>query len=336
MLNHYKKWLFCLMCIFVIIAQVMGKNPVRIKDIAIIKGLRDNQLSGFGLVIGLQGNGDGKAFTLTKKMLANLAVNHGYAITSDDISSKNIAAVLVTANIGPFTRAGDRVDITVSSIGDSKSLKGGVLLQTPLKAADGTVYAVAQGRLIAGEKDTGSETSATLPDGAIIERQIVANYLSDNKLEIILKYPDFVTASQVKEAILTINPELTVTAVDAGLIEVELGETELQSPVDFIAQMEVLTITPDYVSAVVINKKTGVIVIGEDVLIQECSVSTPFAQVNVGRNVKTKKNNVKIANQTIGELIEILNESGLNTDEIISLIESIHKIGAINAKIIVM
>lgn len=331
----FKKTCIFLIIIFFINYIILSKNQVRIKDITVIEGLRENQLMGIGLVTGLNGKGDSNNFKLTSKMLLNLAANNGYNISTDDLKSKNVASVLVTAKVGPFTRPGDLISVSISSIGDSKSLEGGILLQTALKAADGNIYAVAQGKIIAGNREQNSLTTASIPDGAIIEREITSNYIINNKIRLLLKYPDFVTANQIREAILTINPGLTINSLDAGMIEIALTDNELNNPVNFIAQLEVLTVTPDYVASVVIDKKTGVIVIGEDIVIQNCSISTPFAQVTVG-NSRNNKNNFEIKSQTVGELVKILNDSGLNTDEIISLIEAIHKVGAINAKLIIL
>ena len=310
------------------------KNPVRIKDITIIDGLKDNQLMGFGLVTGLQGRGDSKGFKLTQKMLQNLAINHGFNIDENDINSKNIAAVLVTAVVGPFTRTGDLVDVQISSIGDSKSLEGGILLQTPLRGADGIIYAVSQGRIISGSISNNTQATASIPDGAIIENNIISNYINNNKINIILKYPDFVTAVQIAQAILAINQKLVIKTIDAGLIEITLTDEELKNPADFISKLEILTVTPDYASAVVIDKKTGAIIMGEDIVIQNCIISTPFAQVTVGN--KNKKSNLQINLKTISELINVLNDSGLTNNEIISLLEGIHKLGAINARLIIL
>lgn len=329
------KLLFFICILLLMSFSLSGKSPVRLKDIAIIDGLRENQLMGFGLVTGLQGKGDSRSFKMTKKMLQNLAANHGYNISIDDINSKNIAAVLVIAQVGPFAREGDQIDTIISSIGDAKSLEGGILLQTSLKAADNNVYAVAQGRLIVGTKDQNTQTSASIPDGAILEKNVISDFIIDNKIRVVLKYPDFVTSNQINEAILSINPNLKITSIDPGMIEIELAEEELNNPVAFIAQLELLSITPDYISTIVVDKKSGTIVMGEDIIIQECSISTPFAQIKVG-NLRNKKTNMKIQGQSVGDLVNILNEAGLKTNEIISLIESIHKIGAINAKLILL
>ncbi|OHD74978.1 MAG: hypothetical protein A2355_10770, partial [Spirochaetes bacterium RIFOXYB1_FULL_32_8] len=316
--------------------SLFAKNPVRIKDIAVIQGIRDNQLTGIGLVTGLQGRGDSREFKLTQKMLLNLMTNYGFDLKQEDIKSKNVACVLVTANIGPFVRGGDIVDVSISSIGDSKSLSGGILLQTALKAADGNVYAVAQGRIISGTKDQNSETSASIPQGAIVEKDVVSTFTDGEKINISLKIADFTTANLIREAVLSLNQDLKITAVDAGLVEIILGEEEKKNIVDFISKLEVLTVTPDNIAMVIIDKKTGVIVAGGDVIIQECTVSTPQAQVKISTQNKEKKYTFELKSQTIGELVNILNEAGLQVGEIIALIESVYKVGAINARLILL
>ncbi|OHD05369.1 MAG: hypothetical protein A2086_08545 [Spirochaetes bacterium GWD1_27_9] len=330
------KYKLIFFAIFILSMSLFAKNPVRIKDIAVIQGIRDNQLTGIGLVTGLQGRGDSREFKLTQKMLLNLMTNYGFDLKQEDIKSKNVACVLVTANIGPFVRGGDIVDVSISSIGDSKSLSGGILLQTALKAADGNVYAVAQGRIISGTKDQNSETSASIPQGAIVEKDVVSTFTDGEKINISLKIADFTTANLIREAVLSLNQDLKITAVDAGLVEIILGEEEKKNIVDFISKLEVLTVTPDNIAMVIIDKKTGVIVAGGDVIIQECTVSTPQAQVKISTQNKEKKYTFELKSQTIGELVNILNEAGLQVGEIIALIESVYKVGAINAKLILL
>ena len=319
-----------------VVVFVYPKNPVKIKDLATIQGVRENQLMGIGLVTGLQGLGDSKDFKLTKKMVTNLTVNYGFDIKEDEIRSKNVASVLVTANIGGFARSGEHIGVTISSIGDAKSLNGGILLQTALKGADGKIYAVAQGRIISGSKELGSETSGSIPDGAIVEKDVVSSYTDGSKISIVLKSPDFTTINLVREAISGLNPNLAINTVDAGLIEITLGEEEKKNTIDFISKLELLTITPDAISMLIIDKKSGIIVSGSEVVIQECEVSTPTAGVKVQGGNKTKKGSISIKGQTVGDLINILNEAGLTTNEVIALIESIYKAGAINAKIILL
>ncbi|HOV15832.1 MAG TPA: flagellar basal body P-ring protein FlgI, partial [Spirochaetota bacterium] len=253
-MSRFKFFIIIFITIFVVI-NIFAKNPVKIKDLASIQGVRENQLMGIGLVTGLQGMGDSKDFKLTKKMLTNLTVNYGFDIKEEEIRSKNVAAVLVTANIGGFARSGDLINITISSVGDAKSLTGGILLQTALKAADGNVYAVAQGRVIAGTKEQSTETSASIPNGAIVEKDIVSTFTDGNKISINLKNPDFTTANLIREAILGLNPNLVINTIDAGLVEVALNEEEQKNPIDFISKLEVLTVTPDNISILIIDKK---------------------------------------------------------------------------------
>ncbi|MBR3732448.1 MAG: flagellar basal body P-ring protein FlgI, partial [Spirochaetales bacterium] len=201
---------------------------VRIKDIVTIQGLQDNQLMGIGLVTGLGGNGDSKSFRLTQTMIANLAANFGFDINEEDVQSKNVAAVMVTANIGPFTRRGENVDVTLSSLGDAKSLDGGILLQTALQGANKNVYAVAQGRILSANGAGGNKGDATasIPAGAIIERDVISNYISDDKISLVLRIPDFETANLVAQAVKGINDKLDVKCVDAGLVEIALTDEE--------------------------------------------------------------------------------------------------------------
>ena len=315
--------------------SLYSKSPVRVKDITVIQGLRENQLMGFGLVTGLQGRGDSRSFKLTQKMVSNLISNFGLSITEADVKSKNVAAVMVTAKIGAFSRRGELVDITISSIGDAKSLEGGVLLQTALKGADNNIYAVAQGRIFSGSKELKMETTASIPGGALIERDVISDFFNGDKINLVLRIPDFVTANLIREQILSINENLVVNSIDAGLIEINLTEEEKENPIDFIAKLELLTVVPDYSALVIIDKKSGVIVTGGDVVIQECAVSIPQVQVNVGRNSQ-RKNSIEVTSSTVGELVKLLNDTGLNSNEIISLLEAIHRVGALGAKLIIM
>jgi flagellar P-ring protein FlgI len=319
-----------------IAASLFSKTPVKIKNLISIEGLRENQIMGYGLVAGLDGRGDSKSFNLTKKMLLNLTANSGFDVSEDDLKSKNVAAVLITAKIGPFSRPGDLIDISVSSIGDAKSLEGGVLLQAPLKGADGATYAAAAGKIIAGSKTQNASATGSIPNGGIIEKELLSDFITANKLRLILKYPDFMTADQIAAAISKSSPGTQAKAVDSSLIEVSLGEEEVKNPVAFIAKFETLAVTPDFAASLVIDKKSGIIVIGEEIIIQNCMVATPSAQLTVGGGQQQKGKNFEIKSQTVGELVKILNDVGLNSNEIISIVESLSKIGALNAKIIIL
>ena len=318
---------------------------VRIKDIVTIQGLQDNQLMGIGLVTGLGGNGDSKSFRLTQTMIANLAANFGFDINEEDVQSKNVAAVMVTANIGPFTRRGENVDVTLSSLGDAKSLDGGILLQTALQGANKNVYAVAQGRILSANGAGGNKGDATasIPAGAIIERDVISNYISDDKISLVLRIPDFETANLVAQAVKGINDKLDVKCVDAGLVEIALTDEEKDNPTDFITKLQTLTIEPAGQAIVVIDKKSGIIVSGSNVVIQQCAVSVPAAQASgygggyANRQQKSAKNHtLEIQSSTVGEFVQMLNSSGLTTQEIIGMIEAVARAGAINGKIVIM
>lgn len=313
-------------------AAIFAADAVRIKDITTICGIRENQLTGIGLVVGLSGKGDSDKFGLTRKMLHNFTENYGFSLSEDDLKSKNVAAVTVSAKVSGFLRVGDSVNVTLSSIGDAKSLEGGILLQTALKGADGKVYAAAGGRLIAGKKGSGAEATGTIPSGALIEQNIVSDFINDGKLSLSLKQPDFTTANAVKTAITDMNGNLTAESIDAGLIEITLDEESMKDPISFLSQLELLTITPDFSAAVIIDKKSGMIVSGGNVVIQECSVSLGGLSVNVG---KKNDSNFKIRATTVDELVAMLNQTKISTDEIVALLEAIYQIGALNAKLIV-
>ncbi len=319
-----------------ILISLNAATPVRIKDITTVSGIRENMLMGMGIVTGLGGKGDSKSFGMTQKMFQNLIANYGFDIDLNDLKSKNIAGVVVTARVNGFARNGEIIDVTVSSIGDAKSLDGGFLLMTPLRAANGTVYAVAQGRVLVGSKETKIETTGTAPASAIIEKDIVSNFIDDRKLNIVLKHPDFVTANQIVEQIKTINEQLQVRAVDAGLVEVVLTEQEALNPIDFISKYEVLTITPDKRAIVIIDKKTGIIVSGGDIVIQPCAISIPGVQIKVGNKANQPKNNIEISSTTVADFVRSLNSAGLDTGSVISLIEAVHRMGALNAALIVL
>src|SRR5208337_138275 len=255
---------------------------VRIKDIATLRGVRGNQILGLGLVTGLNGKGDSSTSSLLRSSLSSLVASFGVSVAPQDIRSKNAAVVMVNAELPPFSRAGDRIDVTVSSIGDARDLDGGILLQSNLQAANGQIYAVAQGRVMTTQDQNGAKTVGAISAGAIVEKEVVSQYLDNNVVSILLRNPDFVTASAVQKAIETAFPGISVTSRDASLIEVQLPEASRVNPVGFLAQLEALSVTPDSDGRVVINAANGVIVMGEKVRIGKVAVSYRTARVTVG------------------------------------------------------
>lgn len=263
---------------------------VRIKDIARFEGVRDNQLYGMGLVIGLEGTGDGRGSQANVQMVANMLERFGITVDRDALRLRNVAAVMVTADLPAFVRPGDRIDVTVSSFGDARSLQGGFLLQTPLEAADGQVYAVAQGPVSIGGFNVragGSQVQrnhaavGTVPNGAIVERTVPTSIVHGDRLTLVLSEPDFTTAARVAEAINELFTPDTARALDRSAIEVTVPSIFAAQPVEFMAIVEELTVTPDTMARVVINERTGTIVMGHRARIATVAVAHGGLSVRV-------------------------------------------------------
>ncbi|HJW86340.1 MAG TPA: flagellar basal body P-ring protein FlgI, partial [Candidatus Brocadiaceae bacterium] len=257
---------------------------VRVKDAAYIQGVRENQLYGYGLVVGLQGTGDNsQIFKVTRQMATNIFEKLGMLVAPTDFFSRNVAAVMVTANIPSFARSGDKLDVTISSIGDSKSLEGGMLLQTALQGADNEVYAVAQGPLSIGGYNVEGQAQSTrknisttgyISNGAIVEKEIPSSIIAGKSLSVVLRDPDFTTATRLTEVINNLYPN-SAKAVDSAVVSVTLPK-DFQSEemvVRFIANVEELYIKPDTIAKVVINERTGTIVAGENVRLSTVAVA---------------------------------------------------------------
>lgn len=264
---------------------------VRIKDIARFEGVRDNQLFGMGLVIGLEGTGDGRGSQANVQMVANMLERFGISVDRDALRLRNVAAVMVTADLPAFVRPGDRIDVTVSSFGDARSLQGGFLLQTPLEAADGQVYAVAQGAVSIGGFNVRAGGAAQVqrnhtavgqvPNGAIVERPVPTTVVHDDRLTLVLSEPDFTTAARVAEAINAMFTPDTARALDRSAIELRVPSIFAAQPVEFIAIVEELTVTPDTMARVIINERTGTIVMGHRARIATVAVAHGGLSVRV-------------------------------------------------------
>src|SRR5690625_4801011 len=263
---------------------------VRIKDIARFEGVRDNQLYGMGLVIGLEGTGDGRGSQANVQMVANMLERFGITVDRDALRLRNVAAVMVTADLPAFVRPGDRIDVTVSSFGDARSLQGGFLLQTPLEAADGRVYAVAQGPVSIGGfnvRSGGSQVQSNhavvgqVPGGAIVEQSVPTAIVSEDALTLVLTQPDFTTASRVAQAINdTFTPE-TAVALDRSAVEVRVPDLFRDYIVDFVAAVEELAVTPDTSARIVINERTGTVVMGHGARIGTVAVAHGALKVRI-------------------------------------------------------
>lgn len=306
----------------------------RLKDVVSVKGVRENPVIGYGLVIGLNGSGDGGGEitnTSLKRMFQKLGLN-----PQNEVSSKNVAAVIVTAKIPPFARVGQKIDVTISSIGDASSLAGGTLLVTPLKGGDGNVYAVANGPLSIGGLKQGSKfaTTGLIPSGATIEKEINLDFDRKNSLRLSLNNPDFTTAARVER---TINQELGgkyANAKDATTIDLIVPVHYQRSVVALMAIIENFKVETDQIAKIVINERTGTIVAGGDVLLKEVAISHGNLTIEVGEN--QGGNNAKPASTvyfeektTLNDLVKALNAYGTTPEDLISIFQALKKNGSI-------
>lgn len=315
-------------------------SAARLKDIASIRGVRENQLIGYGLVVGLKGTGDAGS-TITGKSFSRLIEKLGVQLEGKNIESKNVAAVIVTASLPPFAKAGNPVDVTINSIGDAASLVGGTLLQTPLRAANDEVFAVAQGAVsVIGDGKDLHTTAGRIPNGGMIERDIQADFATRKMYRMTLHNPDFTTAART---VLTINKELGgqyATAKDAGTIDIITPFAYENKGVELMATIEAIEINPDQRARVVINERTGTIVIGEKVKISKVGLSHGSLTLKVS-NDKGKKGTesaddkvtVLDTGANVGDLVQALNKLGVSPKDLISILQSVKAAGALHGEL---
>lgn len=334
-----------LFCFLLVLSQYFFQFSygARLKDIASIRGVRENQLIGYGLVVGLKGTGD-SATEFTSKSFSRLIEKMGVKLEKSDLQSKNVAAVIITASLPAFAKAGNPLDITVSSVGDASSLVGGTLLQAPLRAANDEVFAVAQGSIsVTGDGKEIHTTSGRIPNGAIIERDIQADFSSRKMYRMTLHNPDFTTAART---ILTINKELGgqyATAKDAGTIDIVTPVSYENRGVELMATIESIDINPDQKARVVINEKTGTIVIGEKVKISKIGLSHGSLSLKVADD-KAKKSKDAVADKVtvldtganVGDLVQALNKLGVSPKDLISILQSVKAAGALHGELEIM
>jgi len=314
-------------------------QAARLKDIASIRGVRENQLIGYGIVVGLNGTGDGKS-EFTSKSLGRMLDKLGVKLENAQVESKNAAAVIITGSLPAFGKAGNPMDVTVSALGDASSLKGGTLLQAPLRGANEQVYAVAQGTILVGSdgKDTFG-TVGRVPNGAIIERDVAStsDFASRKMFRLTLHNPDFITAAR---SVLTINKELGgqyASAKDAGTIDIVTPFSYEGRGVELLATIEAIEINPDSKAKVVINEKTGTVVIGERVKISRVAI----AQGSLSVKVMTKDSKTPIEEKvaildsgvSVGDLVQALNKLGVSPKDLITLLQSIKAAGALHGEL---
>ncbi|MFC7702575.1 flagellar basal body P-ring protein FlgI [Plastorhodobacter daqingensis] len=258
-------------------------GPIRIKDLVEFDGVRGNDLVGYGLVVGLNGTGDGlRNAPFTEDIMSNILERLGVNVTGEQLRPKNVAAVFVTATLPPFARAGGRIDVTVSAIGDAKSLLGGTLIMTPLTGADGQIYAVAQGSILAGGVSAQGEaasvvqgvpTAGVIPSGARVERELDFDFASLRQLRLALREPDFTTAGRIEQAINGAFGRPVAAMLDAGTVLLDIPATRQASAAHAVGRIENLSVEPEQRARVVVDQRSGTIVMGADVRISRVAVS---------------------------------------------------------------
>ncbi len=352
------------------LALTASAENVRVRDLVMVAGARDNQLVGFGLVVGLAGDGD-KDPVYTKQTIANLLQRYGITVPATTLSSKNVAVVMVTADIPAFTKPGSRIDVQVASMGDAKTLQGGVLLQTPLLGADNKTYAVAQGPIAVGGFAAGVggpggatttknvPTSAQIIGGALVEREIQTSVVRDKTIELLLRDPDFTSAALMAEAINEVFTN-SARAVDSTSVQVRMPAGAESEPVNFIARLESIEVTPNTPARIIISERTGTIVATASIHISSCAVaqgsitinvastlnvSQPNAFSNRGRTAVTpgtttdvteKKSSIVTLPElpTVEKVAAALNALGVTPRDMMTIFETMKQAGALQAELI--
>nr|WP_245629299.1 flagellar basal body P-ring protein FlgI [Celeribacter indicus] len=346
-------------------------NPIRIKDLVEFDGVRGNDLVGYGLVVGLNGTGDGiRNAPFTEEIMSNLLERLGVNVTGEQFRPRNVAAVFVTATLPPFARAGGKIDVTVSAIGDAKSLLGGTLVMTPLNAPDGQIYAVAQGTVIAGGASAegdgasvvqGVPTAGVIPSGARVEREIDFDFTQLKSLRLALREPDFTTAERIERAINRDFGRVVSRMLDAGTVLLDVKATRELSPAHALGRVENISVEPERKARVVVDQRSGTIVMGEDVRISRVAVSqgnltlrieeeplvvqpNPFAE---GATVVVPRTRAALEEEpgvglaevregtSLSEVIAGLNALGVSPRDMIDILKSIKAAGALHAEFLV-
>lgn len=344
-------------------------SAARIKDIASLKGVRTNQLIGYGLVVGLNGTGDGTGTQFTSQTLVNMMERLGIHTDSDEVKVDNVAAVMVTADLPPFAREGSKLDVLVSSIGDAESLQGGTLIMTSLKGADNNIYAIAQGPLIVGgytsSGASGSEstknhpTVARIPNGASIEREIAFNFNDLEDLTIALNEPDFTTAQRISKAInRDFNKEIAMP-VDSGTVKVSVPLIYKSDMVGMVASLEQIDIEPDAEAKIILSERTGTVIMGNNVRISSIAIAHGNLSVQIkessdvsqppalsqGTTVVTPQTEVSVQEESegiillepegasLGGVVKALNAIGVSPRDLITVLQAIKASGALQAEL---
>lgn len=338
---RYIKFVFVLLCLLGVDAQAE-----KISDIANIVGVRDNQLIGYGLVIGLNGTGDKNSSKFTMQSIANMLESVNVKISPDDIKSKNVAAVMITASLPTFARQGDKIDIQISSIGDAKSIQGGTLIMTPLTAVDGNIYAIAQGAVVIGNSQ--NVLSATVMNGATIEREVSYDLYDKTGMSLSLKKSSFQNAVKIQNAINNVFGQDIALAIDPRTIKIVRPKN--LSMIEFLALVQEVNVDYSNSDKIIIDEKSGTIVAGVGIIVHPVMVSSGDITIKItkdpldddkaqkidGNTTFDPKQNTLSSNgkfTTISSVVKALQKMGASPKSMISILEAMKRSGAISAEI---
>lgn len=332
-------WLIFVLAFHKLLAEKIG-------DIASVVGVRDNQLIGYGLVIGLNGTGDKSGSKFTMQSISNMLESVNVKISADDIKSKNVAAVMITASLPPFARQGDKIDIHISSIGDAKSIQGGTLVMTPLNAVDGNIYALAQGAIISGNSN--NLLSAHIINGATIEREVSYDLFHKNAMVLSLKNPNFKNAIQVQNTLNKVFGNKVAIALDPKTIQIT--RPERLSMVEFLALVQEIPINYSAKNKIIIDEKSGTIVSGVDIIVhpivvtsQDITLKITKEPLNDSKNTQDLDNSMSLDTAhntlssngksiTIAGVVKALQKIGVSAKGMVSILQALKKSGAISAE----
>ncbi|MCQ2902318.1 flagellar basal body P-ring protein FlgI [Helicobacter pylori] len=332
-------WLIFVLAFHKLLAEKIG-------DIASVVGVRDNQLIGYGLVIGLNGTGDKSGSKFTMQSISNMLESVNVKISADDIKSKNVAAVMITTSLPPFARQGDKIDIHISSIGDAKSIQGGTLVMTPLNAVDGNIYALAQGAIVSG--NSSNLLSANIINGATIEREVSYDLFHKNAMVLSLKSPNFKNAIQVQNTINKVFGNKVAIALDPKTIQIT--RPERLSMVEFLALVQEIPINYSAKNKIIVDEKSGTIVSGVDIIVhpivvtsQDITLKITKEPLNDFKNTQDLDNNMSLDTAhntlssngksiTIAGVVKALQKIGVSAKGMVSILQALKKSGAISAE----
>lgn len=332
-------WLIFVLAFHKLLAEKIG-------DIASVVGVRDNQLIGYGLVIGLNGTGDKSGSKFTMQSISNMLESVNVKISADDIKSKNVAAVMITASLPPFARQGDKIDIHISSIGDAKSIQGGTLVMTPLNAVDGNIYALAQGAIVSGNSN--NLLSASIINGATIEREVSYDLFHKNAMTLSLKNPNFKNAIQVQNTLNKVFGNKVAIALDPKTIQIT--RPERLSMVEFLALVQEIPINYSAKNKIIVDEKSGTIVSGVDIIVHPIVVTSQDITLKItkepldnSKNAQDLDNNMSLDTAhntlssngksiTIAGVVKALQKIGVSAKGMVSILQALKKSGAISAE----